>query len=470
MKNLFTIRSVGAVSVCTLLIALCFAVGVSLAYFADSFSIQQDYDVAVMSSQVYESSLGTNTVEIGTQYTSQSTITSGTSKTLTIQNTSNLKTDDTVANKVLLRVSFGVKVGTSDTNTTDYTFDLVDSTTYTTVNSQTNAGFTGIENGWYYYNAPLLKGQYAPFATFSNTGTNAIHVQLTIEVVQASLDVAQNYWKYLAHADSNYLGDTTFDGITMDTNNKNSLLVFVPKGTSGWQQATSSNSLDASYTTGAESATVSLLNAGSDNSCLRIYNNSTTPIILALRISIQSTVTSTTASSWPTDTTLNLNFANGNSNWIDIRDNYSDFAFDANLTGKFSAFVYDQLVMPGESVYALDKTISISTTDTTSSDTYNFHIVCEIMGYSASESNYVDKYLSKDGYTIDDAGSTNQNSVTVRTDRVPLFYDYSYTDADDPLYSTELASNGEYAKYTNSANFYSQYAIWYNKISPQLSA
>ena len=469
MKNLFSFRCFGAVSICALLLAVCLTVGVSWAYFADSVSLTKDYDVAVMSSQVYESTLGSGSVSIGSQYTSQTTISAGASKTLTLKNTSNLKTTNALANKVLLRVSFSVKVGTSNTNTTNYAYTLVDSSVYTTVAGQTNAGFTDLENGWFYYNAPLLKDQYAPFATFSNTGTSAIHVQLTIEVVQASTDVAKNYWNYHSGYNDNILGSSTVDGVPLT--GSNGIAVLVPNGTSGWRQATNTDSLDADYTSGESSATISLLSGGTNNSCLRVYNNCATPVILALRITIQLnkggiSVVSPDDSAF-VDTVVKLNFANSSDeSWIDIRDNYTALTFDKNLTQKYTALVYNKLVLPGESVYALDKTISVTPTEATG---FSFHIVCEVMGYNASESSFVDKYLSVDGYTLEES-SGDDNGLTVGVDRVPLFYDYSSTDNTNPLYSSQLSSNGEFVKYNQSANFYSQYAIWYNLILPKLSS
>lgn len=436
------------------------AFGVAYAYFAGQYSVEKEYNVATMSSKAYTSVLSGNNVSISNEYVSNTTISPGASLTLTIKNTSQV-------DKVLLRVAYGVKVGTTDTNTTDYAINLIDSAVYTKVNTtQDNAGFTILENGWFYYNATLQQNEFAPFATFSNTGSGAIHIQLNIEVVQASLDVAQNYWNYHSGYSKETIGDPdSVDGIDMTGNNQNAIngiSVFIPDN-QNWKAATSANSLDAPFVLGQNTTTISTLTGDGTNDCMRVYNNSGNPIILALRVYVQLVAQN---SQWanPTgdfyNTSVRLNFTN-NSNWIDIRDNATAFTFDSTSSAHYVAFLYNQLVMPGESVLGLTNLVNIINAPASISETYSFHFVCEVLGYNASESSWVDNYLAMgDGTNPEGSGSIN-----IGINRVPLYYNYTTTNASSPVYSSQLVDG----KYTNRAQFYSKYAIWYNIISGSLS-
>lgn len=442
---------------------LCFSFGgITYAYFVDQYNVTKDYNVAVMSAKAYTSTLGAGNVAVGAEYTSSSTVAPSSSVTLTLKNTSPV-------NYVLLRVAYGVKVSGSDTNTTDYTMTLVNSTTYTTINTtQPNAGFSAIENGWYYYNAKLAKDQFAPFATFTNTGSSAMHVQLNVEVAQASLDVAQNYWNYHSGYNSDIVGDEyTVDGLDMTANGVNTIngiSVFVPNN-SGWTAATSSSSLDAPVSVGSTStANITALTGNGSNDCMRIYNNSANPIILALRINMQLRPNNSAWSNSLGDfynTKVRVNFED-NTKWIDIRDNAVSRTFDHSTTIRYVSFLYNQLVMPGQSVYALSKNLNV-TDNSSSYANYSLHLLCEVLGYSATSSAWVDTYLAMDSGTENESGT----SISVGVDRVPLYYNYDNTDDTDPLYSTQLhATTGVY---TSSSNFYSQYARWYNNISSTLT-
>lgn len=462
MKNFLLAPKMFVVAMVMLGFAVCLSVGgVTWAYFVDSVTSTAEYSVVKLSSKVYESSLSGSSVTIGSEYTTSSTIASGSSKTLTIQNTSDLKTTNSQENKVLLRVSFSVVAGAN--NTTDYTCSLVDNSVYTNISGQANAGFTAIENGYYYYNAPMLKNQYAPFATFTNTGSSAIHVSLWVEVVQASLDVAQNYWNYKTggNRNSNLLSTSkTIDNINITT--ANGLVVMVPNSGS-WRQATTNDSLDANYTSGATSLTIPTL-SGTSN-CMRIYNNATTPIILALRMNVSLYQGNVSSPEWSVgglfeNLSLKFNFANDTADkWIDIRNNATAHTFNVGSTGQYVSFLYNEIVKPGESVYALTNTADI--TNAVSQSGFKFHIVCEVLGYDASESNYVDGYLS---LTMSNAGIPNAGIST--GDRVPLYYAYTTTDSTSNLYTTQLDANG---RYNDRASYYSQYAKWYNTISSSLT-
>ncbi|MBQ7602737.1 MAG: hypothetical protein IJU58_01120 [Clostridia bacterium] len=440
---------------------LCFSFGgITYAYFVDQYNVPKDYNVAAMSAEVYNSTLSTGNVAIGSQYTSSSTIAAGASATLTIKNTSPV-------NYVLLRVAYGVKVAGSSTNTTDYTITLVNATTYSHVNTtQTNAGFTAIENGWYYYNAKLSKDQYAPFATFSNTGSNALHVQLNVEVTQASLDVAQNYWNYHSGYNNQLVSDElTVDDLDMTANGQNTINgigVFIPSG-ADWTAATSSNSLDAPITPGNNTATITSLTGTGSNNCMRIYNNSASPMILALRMNVQLRPNNSAWSNSAGDfysAQVQVNFVD-NTKWLDIRNNsVAARTFDHNTTISFVSFLYNELVMPGESVYALTNTVSIAN-NTSTFPNNSLHFLCEVLGYSAAESSWVDTYLAIGSGAESESGT----SISVGIDRVPLYYNYDDTDDTATMYSSQF-TNGTY---TGASNFYSQYARWYNLISSTLT-
>ena len=438
--------------------------GITYAYFASHVSADAEYDVAALSSQVYESTLSGSNVLIGSQYTSSSTIPVGNSKTLSIKNTSQLKTANALANKVLMRVSYSVNVGNDQT--TNYNITLVNPATYTTVDGQANAGFTEIENGYFYYNAPLATNAYAPFATFQNTGSAAMHVSLNIEVVQASSDVAQNYWNYYNGIDQSQevmSGTKTVD--SSNITNSNGIIVLIPNGANAnWKQAVDTDSLDAAYTSGATSITIPKI-TGTAGNCMRVYNNSQTPIILALRMHVTLYEGNSSSTQWSSigtfaNLSMKFNFANDTgSHWIDIRDNSDPHTFDRTSTGYYVSFLYDQIVKPGESVYALANNIDITNPVTTSGN-FKFHIICEVLGYDTSSSAYVDSYLA----VTMDSSQLGNNSLTTG-DRVPLYYAYTTTDSTSCVYTTSLDANG---RYNSRANFYSQYAKWYNIISPSL--
>ena len=455
-KMLFATVVLVAFSACVSL------VGITYAYFVSQVSAQAEYDVATMSAKVYESTLSGSSVLVGSEYTSSSTIAAGSSKTLTIQNKSQFKSANAVLNKVLLRVSFSVKVGNAQT--TDYNITLVNNSTYSTVSGQTNAGFTAIENGYYYYNAPLATDGYAPFATFQNTGSSAMHVALNIEVVQASLDVAENYWNYYNGLDQSskvLSGTKTVDGNTIT--NSNGIVVLIPNN-AGWKQAISSDSLDTPYTSGASTLNIPALTGTSGNNCMRVYNNSQTPIILALRMHVSLYEGAVSSNEWSAigsfaNVEITFNFANDtNSHWLDIRDNADPRKFNVDSNGKYISFLYDTIVKPGESVYALSKEITVTNPVTTSGN-FKFRIICEVLGYDASESDLVDDYLAITE-THQDAGSI------VTGDRVPLYYAYTTTDSTSNVYTTQLDSNGQFI---DRADYYSQYAKWFNTISSSLT-
>lgn len=451
-----------ALSIVALMLCISFG-GITYAYFVDQYNVTKDYNVATMTTEAYTSTLSAGNVAVGAQYTSASTVASGSSVTLTLKNTSQV-------DAVLLRVAYGVKVAGTSINSTDYTISLINASTYTTVNTtQANAGFTAIENGWYYYNAKLTQNQYAPFATFTNTGSGSLHVQLNVEVAQASLDVAQNYWNYHSGYTSDLVGDEyTIDGLDMTANGANAvngIAVFVPSG-AGWTAATSSSSLDAPVSVGTTStATITTLTGNGTNDCMRIYNNSANPIVLALRMNVQLRPNNSAWSNSAGDfysAKAQVNFVD-NTKWIDIRDNApATRTFDHNTTIKYVSFLYNQLVMPGESVYALTNSVNI-TDNASSYANYSLHFLCEVLGYSATSSTWVDSYLTIDSGAENESGT----SISVGVDRVPLYYNYNNTDDTDPMYSTQLDSTT--GVYTSSSNFYSQYARWYNTINSTLT-
>lgn len=444
---------------CSIMLSL---TGVAWAYFAESVTTTAEYNVVQTSSKVFESTLNATSVSVGSEYTSQSTIAAGASKTLTIQNTTNFQTANVQANKVLMRVSFSVKNGA--VATTNYGFNLVDASVHTMVNGAPNAGFTAIENGYYYYNAPMLKNEYAPFATFSNTGSSAMHVFLNVEVVQASLDVATNYWNYKTGENqaSNRLSSTkTVDGVSITS--ANGLIVMVPNGAS-WRQATDSDSLDSAYTANANTVSINTLSGAAGN-CMRIYNNSNSPMIMALRMHVSLYQGGTSSTEWSAgglfeNLALTFNFANGSQDyWLDIRDNAATHTFNVASSGSYISFLYNRLVNPGESVYALSNQITVQ--NPVNQNGYTFRIICEVLGYDSALSSAVDDYLA---ITVDD-DDLNGGSISV-ADRVPLYYAYTTTDSTKNTYTTQLDSNG---KLIGRAAFYSQYANWFNTISPSLT-
>ena len=463
MKGSFVLASKTIfIAACLLAFVACVStVGVAYAYFTGQYNVEKQYNVATMSSKAYASTLSGNNVTIGNEYVSSTSIAPGASSTLTIKNTSKV-------DAVLLRVAYGVKVVSTDANTNDYTMQLVNSSIYTKVNTtQNNAGFTELENGWFYYNAKLQENEFAPFATFNNIGTSAVHVQLNIEVAQASLDVAQHYWNY----HSGYTADIvsnhySVDGVDMTaggSNTINGISVMIPDN-ANWKAATNADSLDAQFVLGQNTTTIGALSStGTIPNCMRVYNNSGTPIILAYRVYVQLVAQNSQWSN-PTgefyNTSIKLNF-NNNSDWVDIRDNAAAFTFGSASSAHYVAFLYNKLVMPGESVLGLTNLVNVINGPASISENYSFHFVCEVLGYNASESSWIDSYLAVGDGTNPDG----PESIKIGIDRVPLYYSYSTTDTTSPVYSSRLIDG----KYENRAQLYSKYAIWFNIISGSLT-
>lgn len=361
--------------------------GVCYAYFTKVSNHSHSGNTASMATALYSVTKGSS-YTIGSQYTGTITADASTTRSFAVKNTSDIE--------VFLRVNYviGVYNGTKITplDNSYYTSTIYSDTLNVTYSGGNNtfAGWTLVENGWYYYNASIEPGQYIPFGQIVRNSTavsNAV-IKLAVEVVQCT-EAVRNIWNpsmtwqssSFIHLDAKYSADGVDLRPYWGSNMTGKELVPILPDGDGWKTTAplgetdsinTSNSLmiplAANNTDNPASIDITNLTGINNNNYLRVYNASKKLMMISANFNMILMTSNDKGATWTDATalwaegnyfenlTVGINFVD-NSQWIDVRQTTSR-TFDNN-TGSV-AYVYNGLVQPGESIQAILSPATVS--------------------------------------------------------------------------------------------------------------
>jgi len=436
--------------------------GACYAYFTRVDTHTHNSNTASMATELYSVTKG-STYTIGTKYTGPISATASSTKSFAVRNTSDIP--------VYLRMSYVVGVANAaiitPVDSANYTATIYSDPLYVSYSGGSNTfeGWTLVENGYYYYNSAIAPGEYIPFGQIASESTmtsNAV-IKLAVEVIQCT-DAVRNVWNpniswqtsSFIHLDTKY----SVDGVDLSPywgNNMTGkeLVPILPNG-NGWhttaplgesEEFNNSNSLMVPLSKDVTSVDIANLTGTNNNSYLRIYNASRKLMMInatynmILMTSTDGVTWSDATALWATgnyfeDLSITINFKDSD-NWVDVRETTGKTF--TNSTGSVS-YVYNQLVLPGESINALSSPVTIAGVNglLDNENKYNgryyaFRISVSISGVESAVVGGVDLVQKALDYSADATGffrdqvdNHSANSTTLSTLQADLTTQYTY--------------------------------------------